>query len=95
MPQKSHRVASRQAEASKKRKQKKKSQASPRRDPAAQVNPDSAYASQPSAVPRPPAKPSAPQAIPRYQYVAAELRKIAIIAGAMIAVLVVLAFVLG
>lgn len=35
------------------------------------------------------------QAVPRYQYVMADLRKIALIAGAMLVILVVLAFVLG
>jgi len=35
------------------------------------------------------------QAVPRYQYVMADLRKIALIAGAMLVILIVLAFVLG
>jgi len=50
---------------------------------------------QPSAAARPSAKPSAAPSIPRYQYFIADLRKIAVLAGAIIIVLIVLAFILG
>ena len=39
--------------------------------------------------------PAARQAVPRYRYVTADLRKIAVLAGAMLVILIVLAFVLG
>jgi hypothetical protein len=105
MPKKSHRVASRQAQVSKERKRKKRAQSPQRRATTAQVKPAGSPAAQPStaskpaiqpsAATKPAAKPSAPQAIPRYRYVIADLRKIALIAGAMLIVLIVLAFVLG
>gem|GEM_PF-6039011 len=51
--------------------------------------------SQPSAV-IPPSPPQSPkrEPAPKYQYVSAELRRIAIIAGAMLLILIVLSFVL-
>ncbi|MBE0415459.1 MAG: hypothetical protein IBX36_02835 [Dehalococcoidia bacterium] len=92
MPKKSHRVASRQAEVSKERKRKKRSQASQKRAVAISASP--------SPAPKPPAQPSAskpslPQAVPRYRYFIADLRKIGVIAGAMLIILIVLAFLLG
>jgi len=110
MPKKSHRVASRQAAVSKERKRKKRLKVSqkhpmPAGAPAApsteaiverSVTPSTVAAAEPSTAP-PVAQP-APQArqeATRYQYVIADLRKIALIAGAMIIILIVLAFVLG
>ena len=105
MPKKSHRVASRQAQVSKERKRKKRAQspqrqatvtpAEPASIPAAQPPAASKPAIQPAAAPKPSAKPSAAQAVPRYQYFIADLRKIAVLAGAMLIVIIVLAFVLG
>lgn len=101
MPKKSHRVASRQAQVSKERKRKKRAQSPQRRAITAQITPASIPAAQPPAAPKPAAqpsavpKPTAAPAAPRYQYFIADLRKIAVLAGAMLIVLIVLAFVLG
>lgn len=101
MPKKSHRVASRQAAASKERKRKKRSQSFQRGPttsevkPAAEPSAVSEPAIQPSATPQPAAKLSATPASPQYRYFIADLRKIAVIAGAMLTTLIVLAFVLG
>jgi hypothetical protein len=97
MPQKSRRVASRQAAASKERKRKKKSRAQTLQR---QVKPAGVPTAQPPVAPESPSAPlpqppKVRQAAPRYQYVTSELRRIAILAGAMILILVVLAFVLG
>lgn len=40
-------------------------------------------------------RPPAAQAVPRYPYFTADLRKIAVLTGAILIVLIVLAFVLG
>lgn len=105
MPKKSHRVASRQAQVSQERKRKKRAQSTQRQSivtpaqpasaPEAQTPPASMPTVQPSAASKPSAKPSAAQSIPRYQYFIADLRKIALLAGAIIIVLIVLAFVMG
>lgn len=105
MPKKSHRVASRQAQVSKERKRKKRTQspqrpaavtpAEPATSPAAQPPASSTPDVQPLAPAKPLAKPAVAQAVPRYQYFAADLRKTAVLAGAMLIVLIVLAFVLG
>lgn len=97
MAKKSHRVASRQAQVSKERKRKKRSQVSQRHPmPAgAPVAPSTVATPKPSTAPSVTRPASTRQAVPRYQYVIADLRKIALIAGAMIIILIVLAFVLG
>lgn len=121
MAKKSHRVASRQAQVSKERKRKKRSQASQRHPmpagapaapstvatpepataPSTVPTPEPATAPSTVATPKPSTAPSVTrpastrQAVPRYQYVIADLRKIALIAGAMLVILIVLAFVLG
>ncbi len=103
MPKKSHRVASRQAAISRERKRKKRAQAAQRQpipikraapaieppvsEPPATAEPTSVTVTQPP--------PSARPVAPRYGYVTAEIRKIAIIAAVMLAILIVLAFVLG
>ncbi len=94
MPQKkSHRVASRQAAASKERKKKKKAQATQHRVRVAPPTPEVVDASPPELV-----APSAPQPVqevePSRQYIGRDLRKIGIIAGSMIVILIVLGFVL-
>lgn len=100
MPKKSHRVASRQAAVSKERKRKKRSQSSQRRVTATPVKPASVPPDGPSVTPEPIAppltqpRPSTRPVTPRYQYVSAELRKIAIIAGAIFVILIVLTFLL-
>ncbi|MBA7595400.1 hypothetical protein ES703_02363 [subsurface metagenome] len=109
MAKKSHRVASRQAAVSKERKRKKRSHVSQRHPmpagtpaaPSIVATPEPATAPSTVATPKPSTAPSVTrpastrQAVPRYQYVIADLRKIALIAGAMIIILIVLAFVLG
>ncbi len=110
MPKKSHRVASRQAAVSKERKRKKRAQASQRHPmpagapavPSTVATPGPPAAPSTVATPEPATTPSvtqpapaARQAIPRYQYVVADLRRIALLAGAMLVILIVLAFVLG
>jgi len=109
MAKKSHRVASRQAQVSKERKRKKRSQVSQRHlmsagapgAPSTVATPEPATAPSTVATPKPSTAPSVTrpastrQAVPRYQYVIADLRKIALIAGAMLVILIVLAFVLG
>lgn len=55
----------------------------------------STVATEPSTAPSVTRPASTRQAVPRYQYVIADLRKIALIAGAMLVILIVLAFVLG
>lgn len=109
MAKKSHRVASRQAQVSKERKRRKRSQVSQRHPmpagasaaPIMDVTPEPPAAPSTVATPKPSTAPSVTrpastrQAVPRYQYVIADLRKIALIAGAMIVILIVLAFVLG
>jgi hypothetical protein len=99
MPKKSHRVASRQAAVSKERKRKKRGQAAQRRVVATPAEPASipkpSATAEPIAPPVTQPRPSTRQVAPRYQYVSAELRKIAILAAVMIAVLIVLTFVLG
>ena len=112
MPNKSHRVASRQAEISKQGKRKKKSQASqkdimPSGASAVQstqstettynspvssstVSTTQPYSASPIAQPISALR----QVAPRYQYVMADLKKIAIIAGALLVILIVLVFVL-
>ena len=94
MPQKkSHRVASRQAAVGKERKRKKRSQASPQKSVPAPVKPAS-----PATTPAEPmtARPAQSTKEPRtsHQYIRGELRKIAIIAGCIVVVLIILAFVL-
>ena len=108
MAKKSHRVASRQAAVRKERKRKKRSQVSQRYPmpagapaaPSTMVTPEpatapSTVATEPSTAPSVTRPASTRQAVPRYQYVIADLRKIALIAGAMLVILIVLAFVLG
>lgn len=105
MPKKSHRVASRQAQVSKERKRKKRAQLPQRQATITPAESDTIPAVQPQAVPKPEVQPLAPakplsklavaQAVPRYQYFTADLRKIAVLAGAVLLVLIVLAFVLG
>ncbi|MDY6907408.1 MAG: hypothetical protein SV910_04130 [Chloroflexota bacterium] len=105
MPQKSHRVASRQAEVSRERKRKKKSRGPQvsQRNPASPPD-EAALASVDGPGPAPePISPATPPrrerpqrvALPVYQYVYADLRRIAIIAAAILVVLIVLTFVLG
>jgi len=94
MPQKkSHRVASRQAAASKERKKKKKAQATQHKVKVAPPTPEVVDAPPPE-----PAAPSIAQPVqevePARQYTRRDLRKIGIIAGSMIVVLIVLGFVL-
>ena len=98
MPKKSHRVAARQAAASKERKRKKRAQTShkPPLDAGAPATSSTVATTEPSTAPpltRP--TPAARPMAPRYQYVIADLRKIGLIAGAMLVILIVLAFVLG
>jgi len=109
MPKKSHRVASRQAAVSKDRKRKKRAQASQRypltagtpaapsteATPKPPPTPSTVATPEPSTAPSVTRPPSTRQAVPRYQYVTAELRKIALIAGSLLVILIVLAFVLG
>ena len=109
MAKKSHRVASRQAAVSKERKRKKRSQASQGHPmpagalavPPTMATPEPATTPSTVATPEPSTAPSVTrpasrrQAVPRYQYVMADLRKTALIAGAMLIILIVLAFVLG
>lgn len=108
MAKKSHRVASRQAAVSKERKRKKRSQTPQRHPmpagapaaPSTEATPEpatapSTVATEPSTAPSVTKPASTRQAAPRYQYVIADLRKIALIAGAMLVILIVLAFVLG
>ena len=110
MPKKSHSVASRQAASSKERKRKKKSQGSSRRSMPAGATPDTSTEftaetpAMPATVETPKPQitskvtrpvPAAQQEAPRYRYVIADLRKISLIAGAMIIILIVLVFVLG
>ena len=94
MPQKkSHRVASRQAAASKERKKKKKAQATQHRVKAAPSTAEVVDAPTPE-----PAAPVIAQPVqevePSRQYIGRDLRKIGIIAGSMIVILIVLGFVL-
>lgn len=100
MPKKSHRVASRQAAVSKERKRKKRAQAAQRHPTPA--GPPAPAAPLTVATPEPPTAPAvtrpapaARQAGPRYQYVIADLRKTALLAGTMLIILIVLALVLG
>jgi len=105
MAKKSHRVASRQAAVSKERKRKKRSQPPQRHPmpagapaaPSTDATPEPATVATPesSTAPSVTRPASTRQAVPRYQYVIADLRKIALIAGAMLVILIVLAFVLG
>lgn len=106
MPKKSHRVASRQAAVRRERKRRKRSRAQPwqRQAVATPAKPatearvaEPPTAPEPSAVTKPPpsARPAVRPVAPRYQYVIPELRKIAIIAGAMLAILIALTFLLG
>ncbi|MFQ5924731.1 MAG: hypothetical protein ACE5IE_01865 [Dehalococcoidia bacterium] len=101
MPRKSHRVASRQAEVGKERKRKKRSRAPQRHavatpDKPAGVPPHSpSVTPEPIAPPLPQPRPSTRPVTPRYQYVAVELRKIAILTGAILVILIVLTFLLG
>ncbi|TET37456.1 MAG: hypothetical protein E3J65_06480 [Dehalococcoidia bacterium] len=101
MPKKSHRVASRQAAVSRERKRKKRSQSSQRHVIATPAKPASVLPHGPSVTPGPIAppptqpRPSTRPVAPRYQYVSAELRKIALIAGAIFVILIALTFLLG
>ena len=103
MPKKSRRTASRQAEISRERKRKKRAQETQRQH----VVPKPAVPAIEPSVSEPPVtgettsvtvsqpSPSLQPVASRYQYVTAEIRKIAIIAAVMVAILIVLAFVLG
>ena len=94
MPQKkSHRVASRQAAASKERKRKKKAQATQHRVKATPPTPELVDAPPPEPVAPSIAQP-AQEVEPARQYLGRDLRKIGIIAGSMIIILIVLGFVL-
>lgn len=107
MPKKSHRVASRQAAVSRERKRKKRAQTAQRQPmptipptPAVEAQPaEPSAASEPSTVTitqtPPSTRPSARAIAPRYQYVTAEIRKIAILAAVILAILITLTFVLG
>ena len=94
MPQKSHRVASRQAAVSKERKHKKKSkgQTTQKHTVATPSTPTSA--ADPAVPTAAHPTPQARQSVTRYQYVNADLRRIAVIAGTMFAILIMLSFVL-
>ena len=102
MPKKSHRIASRQAAISRERKRKKRSQAShphpmPAMPAALPIEPP---VSEPPTGERPTVTvtqppPSAHPVPSRYRYVIPEIRKIAIIAAVILAVLIVLTFILG
>ena len=103
MPKKSHRVASRQAAISRERKRKKRSQAvhrhpmpaepaAPPIEPAVSEPPTTEETTTVTAAqPTPSVRPTPP----RYRYVIPEIRKIAIIAAVIFAILIALAFVLG
>jgi len=94
MPQKkSHRVASRQAAASKERKRKKKAQTTQQRVRVAPATPELVDALPPEPVATSIAQP-AREVEPARQYIVRDLRKISIIAGSMIIILIVLGFVL-
>lgn len=114
MPKKSHRVASRQAAASKERKRKKKSLSPSKRSIPADAGPDTSteFTAETPVVPSTMATPepkftsnvtrtasrtttAAQKEAPQYQYVIKDLRKISLIAGTMVIILIVLVFVLG
>ncbi len=107
MPKKSHRVASRQAAISRERKRKKRAQAAQRQPmpakpaiPTIEAPPaEPPVGSEPSTITitqtPPSTRPSVRTIAPRYQYVTAEIRKIAILAAVIVAILIALAFVLG
>jgi len=58
--------------------------------------PEAPLAAPPEPVARPEVQPASARAIaPRYQYVIAEIRRIGILAGAMVVILIILTFVLG
>ncbi|RLC70798.1 MAG: hypothetical protein DRI26_06420 [Chloroflexi bacterium] len=104
MPKKSHRVASRQAKVSKERKRKKRAQSTRRQAPVIPATPTPAIEPpaistpeiEPVATPKPStAKPPLAQTVPRYQYFIADLRRTAVLAGAILIILIALAFVLG
>ncbi len=103
MPKKSHRIASKQAEISRERKRKKRAQVAQRqpvvpRPAAPAIEPpvsEPATTAETTSVTITQPPPSVRPAASRYQYVTAEIRKIAIIGAVMVAILIVLAFVLG
>jgi hypothetical protein len=110
MAKKSHRVASRQAEVSKERKRKKKSQthqqhvmpAGVSTPPSVEGPPEVQATPSPMVIPETSTAPqvtrpaaAAREAAPRYHYVIADLRRTGLLTGAMVIILIVLAFVLG
>lgn len=110
MAKRSHRIASRQAEVGKERKRKKKAQGGEKRPvaysapPASVDAPESAAESGPEAASTDVSAPitaTSPQPArvergdtARYQYVISDLRTIGIIAGPLIVLLIILAFIL-
>lgn len=99
MTKKSRKAASRYSELSKEGKRRQRHKRYPQpgmsltpryqeiAEPRPSVSPISKTVAQPHPEPR--------RAIPGYQYVSADLKRIGIIAGAMVAILIVLAFILG
>jgi|GEM_PF-801024 len=110
MAKKSHRIASRQAAVGKERKHRKKVQAVEKRPVSYTAPPDAADATDPAAGPKSepvssdvamPVTATSPQPIrnesreaARYHYVIKDLRTIAIIAGPLIVLLIILALIL-
>jgi hypothetical protein len=99
MAKKSRKTAARYSELSKTRKKKQKSK------PSLQTQAATVSATQDAAEPKPARRPVVKQApraqaehkrgLPSYDYVRADLKKIGVLAGAMILVLIILTFVLG
>ena len=110
MAKRSHRIASRQAAVGKERKRKKKAQVGDKRTVSYTTPPDVIDAPESTAEPVPepvsseveaPATATSPQPAraervdtSRYQYVISDLRTIGIIAGPLILILIILAFIL-
>lgn len=94
MPQKkSHRVASRQAAASRERKKKKRAQTSQQRATVAPVTPTATDIAPPEPV-TPPVTKTIQEVAPSFKYIITDLRKIGIIAGSAIIILIILGFIL-
>ncbi len=95
MPQKkSRRVASRQAAASKQRKKKKRAQVSQQRAVTAPTTPTPTDIAAPPEPVTPPVTQPVQQVASGFQYIRTDLRKIGIIAGAIIIILIILGFIL-
>ncbi len=92
-PKKSHRVASRQAAASKQRKKKKRAQTPQQRAITAPITPPPTDIAPPEPL-TPRVTKTIQEAAPSFQYVITDLRKIGIIAGSAIIILIILGFIL-